>query len=91
MKKVESPAPEAEAKKRKGPKYCVNVEGTQHDWDEPTITMEQVASLGGWNPSQGVLLVDKDNIERTLKPGEVVELKPGLGFCKKVKFKRGAR
>tara|TARA_B100000965_G_C19477722_1_gene707049 strand:+ start:622 stop:897 length:276 start_codon:yes stop_codon:yes gene_type:complete len=91
MKKIESPAPKAEAKKGQGPKYCVNVEGTQHDWDERTITTEQIALLGGWHPNQGVLLVDQDNNERTLKPGEVVELKPGLGFCKKVKFKRGAR
>ena len=33
--------------------------------------------------------VDKDNNERTLKPGESVELKPGLGFSKKVRFRRG--
>ena len=53
---------------------------------------EQIAQLGGWAASQGVIMIDlKDNTERTLKPGEVVELKPGLGFSKKIRWKRGAR
>ena len=58
-------------------------------WDEDTITTEQIAALGGWDVSLGVLLIDKDNNERTLRPGEVVELKPGMGFSKKVRFRRG--
>ena len=45
--------------------------------------------LGGWELSQGVIEVDKDNNERTLAPGEVVQLKPGLGFGKKHRWKRG--
>jgi len=73
-----------------GPTYFVNIEGESYEWDSPTITTEQVAELGGWEPSVGVILVDlKDNTERTLAPGEVVELKPGHGFEKKVEFKRG--
>ncbi len=72
-----------------GPRYTVNIEGENHDWNEPTITTEQIAQLGGFDPAQGVILIDKDNNERTLAPGEVVELKPGMGFAKKVRFKRG--
>ena len=72
-----------------GPKYFVNVEGVDHPWLSPTITTEQIATLGGWDPSQGVIEVDADNSERTLQPGEVVELKPGYGFAKKVRWKRG--
>jgi len=72
-----------------GPKYFVNIEGNEFPWGEPTITTEEIARLGGWDPSQGVLLIDKDNNERQLKPGEVVELKPGEGFAKKVRFRRG--
>lgn len=71
------------------PHYFVNIEGTQHPWPSPTITTEQIARLGGWDPSAGVIEIDRDNNERTLKPGEVVELKPGHGFAKKVRFKRG--
>lgn len=72
-----------------GPKFCVNIEGTEHDWPKNTITTEEIATLGAWDPSLGVVLVDQDNVERTLAPGEVVELHPGHGFCKKVRFKRG--
>lgn len=72
-----------------GPKYFVDTEGTEHPWDSGTITTEQIAQLGGWDPAQGVIEIDKDNNERTLKPAEVIELKPGHGFSKKVKWKRG--
>lgn len=74
----------------KGPKYRIDIEGTLHDWEHDVITTEEICRLGGWDISQGVSVIDKDNNERTLAPGEVVELKPGMGFSKKVKFKRGA-
>lgn len=73
----------------KGAKFLLDIEGVLKPWDEPTITTEQVAKLGGWEVSAGVILIDKDNNERTLTPGETVELKPGHGFSKKVRFKRG--
>ena len=72
-----------------GPKFHLDIEGTIHPWDEDTITTEQIIELGGWDQSQGAILIDKDQNERTLKPEEVVELKPGMGFSKKVHFKRG--
>lgn len=73
-----------------GPKYYLDVEGDQKPWDKDTITMEEVAELGGWEVSQGVILIDlKDNTERTLQPGEIVEVKPGMGYSKKLSFKRG--
>lgn len=70
-------------------KYLVDVEGVLHPWEEPTISTEQIAALGGWDATTGVVLIDKENNERTLVAGEVVELKPGQGFSKKVRFKRG--
>jgi hypothetical protein len=78
-----------QAAPQQGPKYTLDIEGTLHEWDEDTITTEQIAELGGWDPSIGVIEIDKDNNERTLAPGDVVELKPGLGFSKKIKWKRG--
>ena len=72
-----------------GPKYEVNIEDTVHPWDRDTITTEEIANLGGWPVSQGVIEIDKDNNERTLQPGEVVQLKPGQGFSKKIRWKRG--
>ncbi len=72
-----------------GPKYFVDVAGVLKPWNKDTITTEEIIGLGGWDPSQGAILIDKDNNERTLKPGEVVELEPGQGFSKKIRFKRG--
>lgn len=72
-----------------GPKYFLDIEGVLKPWDKETITTEEIISLGGWNPSQGAIMIDKDNNEITLKPGQVIELKPGMGFSKKVKFRRG--
>lgn len=74
---------------REGPKFFVNIEGTKYPWPKDTIATEEIATLGGWDPSQGVIEIDKDNNERTLRPGEVIELKPGHGFSKKVHWKRG--
>jgi hypothetical protein len=61
---------------QRGPKYILNIEGREVPWDEDTITTEQIAQL-------------KDNNERTLAPNEIVQIKPGHGFGKKVKWKRG--
>lgn len=72
-----------------GPKFTLDIEGTLHPWDRDTITTEEIIDLGGWDPSLGAIVIDKDQNERTLTPGEVIELKPGMGFSKKVKFKRG--
>jgi hypothetical protein len=72
-----------------GPKYFVNIEGVEHPWPTETITTEEIARLGGWDPSVGVIEIDQDNNERTLQPGEVVQLKPGHGFSKKIRWKRG--
>ena len=55
-----------------------------------TITTEQVAALGGWNPAEGVILVNLDDgTERTLEPGEEIKLQADMGFSRKVLFKRG--
>ena len=70
-------------------KFTLDIEGALKPWDEDTITTEQIAALGGWDVSLGVLLIDQDNNERTLGSGEVVKLEPGLGFSKKVRFRRG--
>lgn len=73
-----------------GPKYHLDIEGTIHDWDEDTITVPQIRELGGLPTDLPVLEIDlKDNSQRELAEGEVVELRPGLGFSKKVRYQRG--
>ncbi len=78
-----------EKENKQGPKFFLDIEGVLKPWDKDTITTEEIIKLGGWDPSLGAILIDKDNNERTLQPGEVVELKPGMGFSKKIRFKRG--
>ncbi len=74
----------------KGPKYLINVEGVEHSWDKDTFTVPEIRELGGFAATDPVIEVDlKDNTERTLGEEEVVEIKPGKGFGKKVKFQRG--
>jgi hypothetical protein len=74
-----------------GPKYFVDIEGTEYPWEKETVTTEEVIALGNLPADQGVILVDDDNVERTLAAGEVVVLKPGHRFGKRVRFKRGSR
>ncbi len=82
--------PEKEKNKGQGPKYFINIEGKEIPWDKGTITTEEIMSLGGWDPSLGAIEINlKDNIERTLKPGEIVTIKPGHGYSKKIRYKRG--
>jgi len=74
----------------KGPNYLINIEGTEHPWDKDTITVPEIRELGSLPATDPVIEVDlKDNTERTLTEDEVVEIKPGKGFGKKVKFQRG--
>ena len=67
----------------------VCIEDVFHPWPRPTITTEEIAALGGWDVSQGVIEVDPDQNERTLSPDEVIKLRPGVSFGKKLRFKRG--
>lgn len=73
-----------------GPKFWVNIEGETFPWDEDEITPDQIRNLGDLPEDLPVLLIDlKTNEQRELDEDEVVELKPGMGFSKKIKFKRG--
>lgn len=73
-----------------GPKYVVNIEGTNYDWEEDTITVPQLRELGHLPADTPVIEVDlKTNAETTLGENDVVQLRPGQGFGSKVTFKRG--
>ena len=79
----------AEALTDKGHKYVLDIEGKEFPWDKDTITTEEIVGLGGWPVGQVVVEVDKDNNEVTLTSEQVIEIKPGQGFGKKHKWKRG--
>jgi hypothetical protein len=72
-----------------GEKYSICIEGKTHRWPKPTITPREIAQLGGWDITEGVVEIDKDQNERTLQPDEVIHLKSGLKFCKHQRFRRG--
>lgn len=73
-----------------GPKYHVNIEGVEHDWDRETITVPELRALGGLPANTPVDEIDlTTNTQRTLREDEMVELRPGLGFAKKTRFQRG--
>ena len=73
-----------------GPKYEVDIEGRFYPWDSSTITVPQLRGLANIPSDQQMMVVDlQTNAERTLAEDEVIELKPGHGFAKKVKYQRG--
>ena len=73
-----------------GPKYYINIEGTLYDWDRETITVLEIRTLGGLPPDQPVIEIDLEtNLERQLREDEIIKIKPGMGYSKKVRFKRG--
>lgn len=75
---------------RTGPIFILCIESKETPWPKPTITTEEIAALGNWDPTLGVQEVNLMTGEaRTLAPGEVVELQAGKGFCKKIGWRRG--
>ena len=72
------------------PKFEIDIEGALKPWYKDTITTEEIADLGGWDVSEGVVQIDLgENTERPLRPHEVVKLQPGMAFSKKIRFQRG--
>ena len=71
------------------PTTVLCIEGELHPWPQDTITANEIAELGGWDPALGVLEIDAENNERTLAPDEVIEITAGLSFAKKHRWKRG--
>jgi Multiubiquitin len=79
-----------EASAETNPKYTIDIEGSLYSWHRRTITVPELRELAGIEPSQQMIEVDlKHNTERTLAEDEVIELKAGHGFAKKIRYKRG--
>ncbi len=79
----------SDEKNAQGPKYYVEVEGVEHEWARNTITVPEIRQLGNLPSDLPVIEIDPDNNERTLADDELVTLKPGHRYGKKVRFKRG--
>ena len=74
---------------RTAPSFLLCIEDQEHRWPKSTVTTEKIADLGGWDPSKGVIEIDEEQNERQLAPHEVVVLKPGLVYGKKIRWRRG--
>jgi hypothetical protein len=73
-----------------GPKFFLDIEGEDHPWASPSITVPQLRELAGWDAQQQVVEVDLATmVETTLADDQIVQLKPGRGFAKKIRFQRG--
>lgn len=73
-----------------GPKFNLNIEDKVYDWNEDTITVPQIRTLGNLSTDLPVIQIDLEtNTQIQLAEDVVVMLKPGLGFSKKVKWQRG--
>ena len=71
-----------------GPVFTLCIEDKTYTWPKNTITTEEIAALGGWDPAEGVIEVDDQN-ERQLTPGEIISFKPGVSFGKMLRWRRG--
>lgn len=74
---------------KNGPKFFIEIEGTEYAWNKSTITVPEIRTLGNLPSDQPVIEIDPQNNERTLAEDEIITLKPGHRFGKKVKYKRG--
>ena len=69
--------------------YIVEIEGVDYQWNSETITVADIRRLGNLPADQPVIEVDPCNEERTLAENDVIHLKPGHRYGKKVRYKRG--
>jgi hypothetical protein len=75
----------------KGPKYFINIGGTEYPWSKDTITVAEIRGLAGWDVSQPVVEVNlKDKSKTTLGDDASIAIKPGHGFSKKIEFDSGS-
>jgi hypothetical protein len=76
--------------KQHGPKYTINIEDQDYSWNKDTITVAEIRELAGIPDDQQIQEIDLETQEeRTLAQDDIVHLKPGQGFSKKIKFQRG--
>lgn len=75
----------------RGPRqYFIDIEGTDYEWERSTITVPEIRKLGNLTGDQPIVEVNlKENTERELREDEVITLKPGRGYARKVRYQRG--
>lgn len=70
--------------------FEIDIEGILHPWNQSTITVPQLRTLGDLPATEPVLEINLETqVEVTLPEDAIIDLKPGHGFSRKVGFKRG--
>lgn len=72
-----------------GPKYFVNIEGTEYPWEHETISVAEIRQLGNIPSDQPIVVENPDGTEQQLADSATVELKPGHRYGRAPKYKRG--
>lgn len=72
-----------------GPKFYVNIEGTEYEWRSDSIGVSQIRELGSIPADQPIVEETPDGSERTLSPNDVIQLKPGHRYGRAPRYKRG--
>jgi len=72
-----------------GKKYYVTIEGVEYPWDKNTISVAEIRTLGKIPLNIPIVEEFPNGTERTLGENEIIEIKPGHGFGRSPKYKRG--
>lgn len=72
-----------------GQKFFVNIEDKEYPWDEGSITVTELRTLGGLPSDQPVVQELADGTERTLGADETIDLQPGHRYGRAPKYRRG--
>jgi hypothetical protein len=72
-----------------GPDYFIEVDGTEYELHQDTITGGEIMDLADIPHDQGLLELLDDGTQRQVGVDEVIDLKPGKRFKKRPRFRRG--
>src|SRR5258708_37227261 len=70
--------------------HLVIIEGAEHEWHSPTITIAQIRALARWDVRQAVVEVDLEtSTETTPDTTRPVTLRPGAASARTTRFPEG--
>lgn len=78
-----------QVKEQTGQKFFVDIEGTEYEWPQSTITTQQIRELGHIPADQQIIQESPDGTEHTLAENETIEIKPGHRIGRAPKYRRG--
>lgn len=71
------------------PTYTIEIDGTPHELDTPTISVADIRRLGGIPADVPVVEEDPQGNERSLGEHDRLEIKPGHRVGRSPRYRRG--